>query len=103
MQQISIKLSDDTIESLNELAEDEHGGNRSEAAREIVEKGLDYDDLKIERDHAEARADQLREQMVARSNTEEEVVALRRRIEERERSADAPFFVRWARWWRSRE
>jgi metal-responsive CopG/Arc/MetJ family transcriptional regulator len=103
MQQISIKLSDDAIDSLDDLAEDEHGGNRSEAAREIVEKGLDYDDLKIERDHAEARADQLREQMVARSNTEEEVVALRRRIEERERAADAPFPIRWLRWWRSRE
>ena len=68
MQQISIKLSDDAIDSLDDLAEDEHGGNRSQAAREIVGKGLEYDNLKIERDHAEARADQLREQMVERAS-----------------------------------
>lgn len=103
MQQISIKLSDDAIDSLDQLAEDEHGGNRSEAAREIVEKGLEYDKMKVERDHAEARADQLREQMIERENTEQEVTALRERIEQRERAADAPFVVRWLRWWRSRE
>ena len=102
MQQISIKLSDDAIDSLDQLAEDEHDGNRSQAAREVMSKGLEYDDVLIERDHAEARADQLREQMIERENTEEEVVALRRRIEERERSADAPFPVRWWRWWQSR-
>ena len=104
MQQLSIKLPDDAIESLNDLADEEHDGNRSQAVREVVRKGLKYDDLKVERERAEARADQLRRQMVERENTEQEVVALRRRIEERERSADAPFFVRWARWWRrSRE
>lgn len=102
MQQLSIKLPDDAIESLDALAAEKHDGNRSQAVREIVEKGLEYDDLKVERDHAEAARDQLREQMVARENTEKEVVALRERIEQRERSADAPFFVRWVRWWRSR-
>jgi metal-responsive CopG/Arc/MetJ family transcriptional regulator len=103
MKQISIKLSDDAIESLDHLAEDEHDGNRSQAAREVMSKGLKYDEVVVERDHAEARADQLREQMVERENTEQEVVALRKRIEDRERSADAPFLVKWWRWWRSRE
>lgn len=102
MDQISIKLSDDVIESLNELAEEEHDGNRSQAVREVVSKGLEYDEVVIERDHAEARADQLREQMIQRENTEQEVTALRERIEDRERRADAPFPVRWWRWWRDR-
>lgn len=102
MKQISIKLSDDAISSLDQLADEQYGGNRSGAAREIVEKGLQYDEVVIERDHAEARADQLREQMIERENTEQEVVALRERIEDRERRADAPFPVRWVRWWRDR-
>jgi uncharacterized coiled-coil DUF342 family protein len=57
--------------------------------REKMEHGVE---------HAEAHAADLRRQMNARDKVEEKVDTLAKRIENRERAADAPFFVKWVRW-----
>lgn len=44
MQQITVKLPDDTAESLNDTAESQYDGNRSDAIRDLLEKGLEADD-----------------------------------------------------------
>lgn len=40
MQAITIKLLDKTIESLDQVADEEYDGNRSEAVRDLLDKGL---------------------------------------------------------------
>lgn len=40
MQTITIKLPDSTIELLDDRAQEEYDGNRSEAVRELLDKGL---------------------------------------------------------------
>lgn len=41
--------------------------------------------------------------MVEREHVEEKVDVLAKRVEDQQAAADAPFFVRWIRWFRRRE
>lgn len=42
-----------TVESLDEIAHDDYDGNRSEAIRALLEKGLDYDTLEAKNERLE--------------------------------------------------
>ncbi|WP_339106517.1 ribbon-helix-helix protein, CopG family [Haloterrigena salinisoli] len=55
MEQITVKVPSDTNESLEEYAEAEHDGNRSEAIRELLSRGLEYEEIKTERDRLERK------------------------------------------------
>ncbi len=48
MATITIKISDNALEAAQELADEQHDGNRSAALRELIDNGLDYDALETE-------------------------------------------------------
>jgi Arc/MetJ-type ribon-helix-helix transcriptional regulator len=102
MEQMTIKVPGKTIELLTQYAEAQHDGNRSEAARELLVKGLEYDervsDLETERDRLQR---ELRARNSRESDVEEivEYVERERSIQERrEERRNAPAWRR-AKWW----
>ncbi len=103
MPRITITIS----ESLDEYLEEESGedgefDSKSEVMRHLAERGREVDDLERELEMAETRIEDLRRQMAARDNVEEKVDVLAKRLEDEQRAQDAPFVVRWYRWWRRR-
>jgi metal-responsive CopG/Arc/MetJ family transcriptional regulator len=99
MEQITLRLPSELLQELDEEA-DEAGVSRSEYIRDTLRTRENTDVLRERIHQKEERIDQLEEQLVRRSQVEEKVDTLARRVEDRERAADAPFFVRWARWFR---
>jgi Arc/MetJ-type ribon-helix-helix transcriptional regulator len=104
MQQITVKVPDDTAESLSNVADDEFDGNRSEAVRELLRRGTEYEDLKGEYEQAEARVADLRRQLQQANAGERDVdeivtyVEDERRVQQRrEERRQANIFRR--AWW----
>jgi Arc/MetJ-type ribon-helix-helix transcriptional regulator len=97
MRSTSIKLPETTDETLTEYAEENHDGNRSEAIRALLDKGLRYDErvTEIERLKRELRAANARQE----EHTElVEYVEQERSIQQRrEERRDAPLWRR-AKW-----
>lgn len=101
---ITIRLREELIDSLDEEADDE-GVSRSEYIRDILadrhaadELIEEVEDLRDRLDAKERRIDELEEQLARRSQIEQKVEDLALEVRER-RQEDAPFFVRWYRWW----
>jgi predicted nuclease with TOPRIM domain len=102
---VTVRLRDETVNDLNDEA-DCKDVTRSEHIREILERRHEVEQLtkEVERpqerlDTREERIDELEEQLARRSQLEEKVDLLAKQQDE----ADAPFFVRWYRWWRQRQ
>jgi chromosome segregation ATPase len=102
---ITIRLRPEVIDRLEEEA-DEEGVSRSEYIRQILRERRESEELREEVDtlrerleRREERIEQLEEQLARRSQIEEKVDTLAKQQQEEE----APFFVKWYRWWRSRE
>lgn len=113
MKKVSVSLTERHVERLEERQEEGEAGSRSEAVRQILDEHSDLhteceelrtecEQLRERLESREDRIDELEEQLARRSQVEEKVDILAKRVEDREEAADAPFFVRWARWWRSR-
>lgn len=101
---ITVRVSDDLLDDVDEAA-DEAGVSRSEYVRERLRERDEVEELNQEvkrlQDRLEAREeriDALEEQLARRSQIEEKVDTLAKQQE----SADAPFFIQWARWFRRR-
>jgi predicted DNA binding CopG/RHH family protein len=101
---ITVRVSDDLLDDVDEAA-DEAGVSRSEYVRERLREKDEIETLeaKVERlserlESREERIDTLEQQLARRSQIEEKVDTLAKRQE----SPDAPFFVKWARWFRRR-
>lgn len=77
MESVSTRLNDETARLIRETAE-ERGISMAEVLRELVERGLEYDDLENERDR-------LQRQLTATNKRQEEVTELVEYVE-RERS-----------------
>lgn len=102
MEQITVKVPDDTNESLEEIAAEEYDGNRSDAIRALLEKGMEYDDLETERDR-------LQRQLAAVNSRQEDVAELVEFVEERreltryqerrQRQVDEANVLQRAKWW----
>lgn len=112
MENITLRLEAETIEEL-EVEADEHGVSRSEYIRNLIATRNEHDaireeyeerieELEKEVQRKEARITELRNQMTARENMEEKVDVLAKRVEEQESAMNAPFLIRWIRWWRGR-
>lgn len=102
MEQITVKLPDDTAELLEDVAESQFDGNRSEAVRELLRRGTEYDDLKRENERLQQqlaatnrRVDQHTE-LVEYVREEREIQRSRQSLEERK--AKAGVLTR-AKWW----
>ena len=72
--------------------------SRSEHVRNVLEKREEVSELRDRLDLREQRIDDLEEQLRRRSQVEEKIDTLAKRAED----DDAPFFVRWYRWYQNR-
>jgi metal-responsive CopG/Arc/MetJ family transcriptional regulator len=99
MQQITVKVPDDTAESLANVAESQFDGNRSKAIRELLQRGIEYESLETENER-------LRRKLEATNSQErdiDDIVAyvdeerqLQREERERRRAREqAPIWRRW--------
>ena len=97
MEQITLRLPTRQLAELEREA-DERGVSRSEHVRDVLESRADVTELRERLDRRERRIDDLEEQLRRRSDVEEKIDTLAQRQE----GSDAPFFVKWYRWYRDR-
>jgi metal-responsive CopG/Arc/MetJ family transcriptional regulator len=95
MESLTAKVPEDLLEEIEDYADDEHDGNRSEAVRDLLGRGLDADELEAERDRLERQYRQLIEQREEHEALVE-YVEEERTLEERRRRAG---LAKRAKWW----
>jgi len=98
MNPLTIRVREDTKESLESEAS-EYGVSVSEYVRELIEKGREYDDLQDRLESREARIDELEDQLAKRSQVEEKVDTLAKRVEDRN-EPEPPWPIRWYEYFR---
>jgi Arc/MetJ-type ribon-helix-helix transcriptional regulator len=98
MEQVTLRLPVRLKAELEREA-DERGVSRSEHVRDVLEKREETRELRDRLDRREQRIDVLEEQLARRSQVEEKVDTLAKRVED----DDAPFFVRWYRWYQRQD
>jgi Arc/MetJ-type ribon-helix-helix transcriptional regulator len=92
MQNVTVRLPEELVEELD-AESDEQDVSRSEYIRETLQDRHETDELREE-------VSDLREtQLARRSEIEEKVDTLAKR----EQEGNAPFFIKWYRWWQRRE
>jgi len=103
MQNVTVRLPESLTDELDAEA-DEQDVSRSEYIRETLQNRHEADELREEvsdlRDRLDAREERVSEletQLARRSEIEEKVDTLAKR----EQEGNAPFFVKWYRWWRN--
>jgi metal-responsive CopG/Arc/MetJ family transcriptional regulator len=103
---ITIRLEDELIARLEEEAEEE-GVSRSEYIRQILrEQGErreleeEIDTLRQRLETREARVEELEKQLTRRSQIEDKVEEVALEVREERAESNAPFFVKWYRWFR---
>jgi hypothetical protein len=92
---MTIKVPSKTTELLGEYAETEHDGNRSEAARELLAKGLRFDERVAE---IEGERDRLRRELRAANARQNDVGELVEYVSDEQRYRQAGVFTR-LKWW----
>ena len=104
--QTTIRLTTTLIDDLDEEA-DERGMNRSEYIRQIVRERHEADELreKIENlreqlTSRENRVTELEQQLRERREIEEKVDEVALEVREQKETSNAPFPVRWYKWWK---
>lgn len=97
MERLTIRLPEDLAEHIEDMA-DENGVSQSEAARRLIRRGTEYDDLRDERDR-------LRRQLSATNRRVDEHTELVEFVDEqreldrrKHRRRTAPVWTR-AKWW----
>ena len=107
-QQTTIRLTESLISDLDDEA-DERGMNRSEYLRQIVRERHESDELRDEIESLreqlqsrEERVTELEQQLRERREIEEKVDEVALEVREQKETSNAPFPVRWLKWWRSR-
>ena len=81
MKNVTIRLSEDYVESLDEEAEDS-GVSRAEYIRNLIEKGREAEETQRELEQTQAKVEDLRRQLQARNAREEDVGELVKYVEE---------------------
>lgn len=110
-------MSKDTVTTRVESETHDYISTQSEArdvtkaqvVRELIERGREADQLEERVDalekrleRREDRIDDLEEQLARRSQIEEKVDTLATTVEEQQGQTDAPFWVRWLRYYREK-
>ena len=111
MDRLTITIREEQTDLLDQLSGDDGPcDNRSESMRYIIskyEKDRDYEatieELEGEIDSLENRLEESRRREIARDKTQQEIDVLRDELADARDDSDAPFFVRWYRWYRGRE
>jgi len=104
--QTTIRLEESLIEDLDSEAE-ERDVSRSEYVRQILQERRESEELREEvntlRDRLESREERIEEleqQLTRRSQIEEKVEEVALEVREDREESNAPFFVKWYKWWR---
>lgn len=108
MERITVTIEDKHTTLLDELSTDDGPcDSRSESMRYIIseyenDKELEatVDELEGEIDSLESRLEESRRREIARDKTKQEIDTLREELQQSRDDEDAPFFVRWWRWYR---
>jgi len=98
MNPLTIRIRDDTKESLESEAS-EYGVSVSEYVRELIQKGREYDDLQERLESREDRIEELEQQLARRSQVEDKVDTLAKRVEDSSQPSP-PWPIRWYRYFR---
>lgn len=101
MPRLTVTITEDQSEFLEELSGD--GGeyeSKSAAVRKFIRRGEDVHTLEEKLERRERRIEELEEQLARRSEIEEKIDEVALAVQDDE--LDAPFFVEWYRWYRSR-
>lgn len=97
MKKVSVSIDESHDELLEERQDAGDATSRSDALRRILDE---YEDLRTRLESREERVAELEEQLRRRSQVEEKVDVLAKRVDEPE----PPFWVRWKQWFtRDRE
>jgi Arc/MetJ-type ribon-helix-helix transcriptional regulator len=110
MDRITVSLEEEQISMIESLSGDGRPyDSKSDCMRDIIrefKKNRDHEqeieELQQEITSLENRLEESRRRERARDTTNEEIAQLRQDIEQEQRSNDAPFFVKWYRWYRDR-
>lgn len=94
MEQVTLRVPVRLLAELEREA-DEKGVSRSEHVRNVLERREETAELRERLERRERRIDELEEQLRRRPDVEEKIDTLARRREE----SDAPFFVKWWKWY----
>lgn len=112
MKKLSVSIESEHIDLLDNRQEDDDTSSRSEALRQILDEydqlrteyeelHTEYEELQERLESREERIEQLEEQLARRSQVEEKVDTLAKRVDETD--SNAPFFVRWYQWFKNRD
>lgn len=109
MERITVSITEEHVELLDELSSDSGPcDNRSESMRFVIgeyeaDRQLEerIEELEDENQALDNRLEESRRREIARDKTAQEIDTLREEMQEG-RDDDAPFFVRWYRWYRRR-
>jgi predicted transcriptional regulator len=101
MGRFSVSINDEVQERVEEVAEEDHDGNRSAAVETLLRRGLEFEDVVNERDDLEARLEDLRRQLATVRSREGDVdelveyVETERSLQERRARAGLMTRLRW--------
>lgn len=98
MEQITLRLPEEMRDELDAEAE-ERDTSRSVIIRDAIESRRDVEELRERLENREERIDELEEQLSRRSQVEDKVDTLAKRVEGQD-EPDPPWPVRWYRWFR---
>lgn len=109
MQRLSISLTDDRYLRIEKMVEDGTVKSKSKAVNKLINRGEKVEELQetinqLEDENVslENRLEESRQREIARDNTNTEIARLRQDVEQSSRSEDAPFFIKWYRWYQNR-
>jgi len=107
-EQTTIRLTESLLDEINEEAE-ERDLNRSEYIRQLLQNRHKADELRDEVDtlreqlaSREKRVTELEEQLRKRREIEDKVDEVAMEVKEQRESSNAPFVVKWYKWWKNR-
>ena len=107
--QTTIRIEEELVDDLDEEAEDV-GISRSEHIRQILQERRESEilqdrlDTTLERlESRERRIQELEDQLARRSQLESKVEDVALEVRQERESSNAPFFVKWYRWWSERD
>jgi len=108
MKKISVSVREDHVDALEDLQERDEIDSRSSAVRKIIDEWEDLhtecerlrsecEDVRNRLESREERIDDLEEQLARRSQVEEKMDTLAKRVDE-EDEPSPPWPIRWFRW-----
>lgn len=97
MENLPAKVPEELLEDVEEFAETEHDGNRSEAVRDLLRRGLEYEEIQRDRDRLERQYRQLVERQEEHQELVE-YVETERSLERQRRTASLATRARWWLW-----